>query len=43
VIQNFSLIFTEKFDKIGIRASDLTILININAAVCNGVGKILTI
>ncbi|XP_059479546.1 monocarboxylate transporter 1-like [Neocloeon triangulifer] len=38
VVHNFSLIFSSKFDAIGMTAADVTVMMNINAAVCNGVG-----
>ncbi|XP_059479595.1 monocarboxylate transporter 5-like [Neocloeon triangulifer] len=38
VIQNFALIFSEKFKGYGITTTDLSLILNINSAVCNGLG-----
>jgi hypothetical protein len=40
VIQNFALIFSEKFKDYGITTTDLTLILNINSAVCNGLGRL---
>jgi len=43
VIQNFALIFSDKFKSYGITMTDLTLILNINSAVCNGLGQFSTL